>query len=428
MPIPVIMPKLEMSQEAALIVDWLKQAGDPVEKGEPLLTVETDKVTVEIESPGSGILGRISAKPGDTVAVKQIIAYLFLQGENPDLPPVPEQTAGLAQRLSSSAPSASPAAAQLPAFDRQDLPPVHASESAGIDKKSDVSAAVAQKPRAAPAARRAAREKNIELADVTGSGPGGRIQTIDVLEAAEQVSSRSTPSPSSPLLPEIIPLRGIRRTIAERMQSSYQTIPHIHFTVRVDTSELEQLRSRVNTHAEDSGNLRVSLTAVLIKIVALTLLNHRWLNSTLRGDEIWLYPDIHIGMAVALSEGLIVPIIRNADKKGLQTIAREVSELTQKARQNQLQPADVVNGTFTVSNLGPFGIEQFDALIIPGQAAILAVSAIQQEVVPVDGRIEIRPILRMTLSADHRIVDGAVAARFLIDLKAALEFPGLVLW
>ena len=179
--------------------------------------------------------------------------------------------------------------------------------------------------------------------------------------------------------------------------------------------------------SEQLNGQHVSLTVLFVKIVAHTLRQHRWINSTLRGDEILLFPYINIGVAVALPDGLIVPVIQNADQKGIETLAGEVTDLTQKARQKKLQPTDVANGTFTISNLGPFGIEQFNAIINPGQAAILAIGASQAEVVPVDGRPEIRPILRMTLSVDHRIVDGAVAAHFMMDLKSALEFPSLVL-
>jgi pyruvate dehydrogenase E2 component (dihydrolipoamide acetyltransferase) len=212
------------------------------------------------------------------------------------------------------------------------------------------------------------------------------------------------------------------------MLASYQTAPHISFTVRVDTTSLETLRTSLNERSERAKGPRVSLTTLFVKIVAQTLRRHRWLNSTLRDNEILLLPFINIGVAVALPEGLIVPVIQNADQKGLEILAEEVTELTHKARQNKLQPSEVANGTFTISNLGPFGIEQFNAIINPGQAAILAISATQDEVVPMNGKTEIRPMLRMTLSADHRIVDGAVAARFMMDLKSALECPALVLW
>ena len=416
MPVPVIMPKLEMSQETAVIVDWLKQDGEPVKKGEPIMVVETDKVTVEVESPSAGILRGISAKAGDTVPVTTIVAYLYQADEKSEPTPV-----------SPASSFATPVAARMAEAEGVELVHVKGSGPAGRIMKSDVAAAIEQKRRASPAARRVAREQNIPLENVAGSGPRGRIQTPDVLNAIVQPAS--LPVERAPLdAPEVIPLRGMRRTIAERMQSSYQTAPHISFTARVDTTAMEQLRTRLNEHSERIKGPRVSLTTLFVKIVAHTLRRHRWLNSALRGDEILLFPYINIGVAVALPDGLIVPVIHNADQKGIETLAGEVTDLTQQARQNKLKPMDVANGTFTISNLGSFGIEQFNAIINPGQAAILAIGASQVEVIPVNGQPEIRPILRMTLSADHRIVDGAVAAHFMMDLKSAMECPSLVLW
>jgi pyruvate dehydrogenase E2 component (dihydrolipoamide acetyltransferase) len=430
MPVPVIMPKLEMSQETAVIVGWLKQEGDFVKKGEPIMTVETDKVTVEIESPGEGTLREISAKVGDIVPVTTVVAYLFTPDEIPDQvvsPPVPVPEMPTPVPLSSSpssAPFATPVATHLAAAEGVDLAGVTGSGTAGRVMKSDVEAMIEQKRRASPAARRVAREQNIPLTEIVGTGPRGRIQATDVIKTPAQV-----PTVFQPLAaPEVILLRGMRRTIAERMQSSFRTIPHISFTIRVDTTALEQLRRLLNERSELVKGPHVSMTVLFVKIVAYTLRQHRWINSSLRGDEILLFPFINIGMAVALPEGLIVPVIHNADQKGIETLAREVTDLAQKARQKNLQPADVANGTFTISNLGPFGIEQFNAIIHPGQAAILAIGASQAEVVPVDRRPEIRPILRMTLSVDHRIVDGAQAAHFMMDLKSALEFPSQILW
>jgi pyruvate dehydrogenase E2 component (dihydrolipoamide acetyltransferase) len=220
----------------------------------------------------------------------------------------------------------------------------------------------------------------------------------------------------------------MRRTIAERMTASYQTTPHIALTVRVDMGTLEEIRAQLNTKAETDGLPRASVTVLLVKAVAWALRRHPWLNSTLRGDEIHLLPEINVGVAVALEAGLIVPVVRGADRKGVAEIAVEVKDLTARAREGRLTPADVAEGTFTISNLGPFGIELFTAIINPPQAAILAVGATQCEAVIGPGdEVVIRPILRMTLSVDHRIVDGAVAARFLADLREVLESPALLL-
>jgi pyruvate dehydrogenase E2 component (dihydrolipoamide acetyltransferase) len=318
--------------------------------------------------------------------------------------------------------------------------------------KADVIAAAEDlagpgKVRATPAARRIAREQGLDLAAVTGSGPHGRVQAADVAAGEQGLDLRTTsrsafirecthPRHPRPGAPEtgrgeavVVPLAGMRRTIAERMTASYQTAPHITFTVRVDMSGFEQVRAQFNAKAQAIGQPRASVTALIVKTVAWALQRHPYLNSTLGGEEIHLLPEVNLGVAVALEEGLIVPVVHDADHKGVGEIAAEVHDLTIRAREGRLAPADVAGGTFTVSNLGPFGIEQFTAIINPPQAAILAVGTTQPEpVVDEGGQVVVRPIMRMTLSADHRIVDGAIAARFLADLREALEAPALILW
>jgi len=459
---PVIMPKLEMAQETATVIEWLKKEGEYVEKGEPLLVVETDKVTVEIESPASGILAGVRVGPGDVVPVTQVIAYILQPGEElpeearvepapPPPPPPPAPSAAPPPPPPPPAPSAAPPPPPPPPHAA--APPatpvaLRLAEAYGVDlrtvvgtgpggqiTRADVEAALARREerpspppppdrvRATPAARRIARERGVDLKAVRGTGPRGRVQAADVLAFAAAPSAAPTPAP------EVIPLAGMRRTIAERMTASYQTAPHITFTVRVDMGSLESARARLNEEAEATGGPRVSVTALLVKAVAWALRRHPWLNSTLQGEEIHLLPEINVGVAVALDEGLIVPVVRQADRKGIAEIAAEVNDLVARAREGRLTPADVAGGTFTVSNLGPFGVEQFTAIINPPQAAILAVGATQREpVVNEAGEVVVRPVMRMTLSADHRIVDGAQAARFLVDLKGALEAPILLLW
>ncbi|HEY89881.1 MAG TPA: 2-oxo acid dehydrogenase subunit E2 [Thermoflexia bacterium] len=385
MAIPVIMPKLEMAQETATIVEWLRQEGEAVEKGEPLLVVETDKITVDIEAPASGILAGVRAEPADIVPVTEIIAYLLEPGEAA----TPEM-----------------AATAVP------LPPPPAVQTAPALAKT----------RATPAARRLARERDVELRTVTGSGPRGRVQAADVQ------TSPITPERPAPAA-EVIPLQGIRRTSAERLAASYQGVPHVYFTMRVDMGEFEKARASLNASAQRAAAPHVSVTALLVKAVAWALQRHPWLNSTLRGTEIHLLPEINVGVAVALEEGLIVPVVQHADLKSVSEIARRVNELVARAREGRLAPADVAGGTFTLSNLGPFGIEQFTAIINPPQVAILAVGATRPAaLVSPEGQIVIRPVLRMTLAADHRVVDGALAAHFLAELREVLENPTLLLW
>jgi len=439
MPVPVINPKLEMAQETATIVEWLKQEGEPVEKGEPLLTVETDKVTVEVESPASGILAGVRAMPGQVVPVTEVIAYILQPGEElGESASQPVSESPTIPIYQSSYP-ATPVAQRLAAAAGVDLGALEGKGKRGKITKADVMAAAAEdlagpgKVRATPAARRIAREMGVDLQVVAGSGPRGRVQAADVAPSPPRGGGGGGPPAPSPDLGRgeavVVPLAGMRRMIAERMTASYREAPHITFTVRVDMSGFEQVRAQFNAKAQVTGQPRASVTALIVKAVAWALKRHPYLNSTLDGDEIHLLPEVNVGVAVALEEGLIVPVVHDADRKSVGEIAAEVHGLTARARQGRLAPADVAGGTFTVSNLGPFGIEQFTAIINLPQAAILAVGATQQEaVVGEDGQVVARPVMRMTLSADHRIVDGAVAARFLSDLREALEAPALILW
>lgn len=429
MPIAVIMPKLEMSQETALIVEWLKNEGDQVKKGDLIMTVETDKVTVEIESPGDGILHDISAKAGETVPVTTVIANIYAPNEvytEPIQKTEKVDDATFPQKLSASIKSsATPLAVKMAKAEGIDLAGINGS---GLNKKiikSDIELASNEKRRASPAARHLAVENGLSLNEIQGTGPLGRIQGHDVRQAAIKGVNLQNQSLKEPT---VIPLNGMRRTIAERMQASYQTAPHINFTSRVDLTGLQEMRKIMNEQSKRENRSHISLTVLFVRIVASVLKKHPWINSSLREDEILLLKNINIGVAVSLSNGLIVPVIQDADTKGIGDLAQELTALVDRAHQNKLQPADVSGGTFTISNLGSFGVEQFNAIINPGQAAILAISSSQPEVVPVDGIMEIRPILRMTLSADHRIIDGAVAAQFMMDLKNAMECPSLILW
>jgi pyruvate dehydrogenase E2 component (dihydrolipoamide acetyltransferase) len=427
---PVIMPKLEMSQENATVVEWLKQEGAEVQKGEALLTVETDKVTIDIECPASGVLAGISVKADDVVPVTEIIAYVLQPGET-----LPMETSRRRPRT-----TATPLAQRMAVKHGLDLSALVGTGTGGKVTKADVEAAIAQtlrqssstagpKVRATPAARRIAREREIELADIEGGGPRGRVQAADVAAYTRiETGARTSPVTAD----EIIPLRGMRRRIAERMTASYQTTPHITLTVEVDMSAVQALRTELNARAERQGVPRVSVTVILVKVCAWALKCHGWVNASLRGEEIHLHKSVNIGIAIALDEGLIVPVIRQAEELGLAEIAIQTQEFAKRARQGALTPQDVTDGTFTVSNLGMYGINQFTAIINPPESAILAVGRIVKRsvVVEQDGRdvATIRPMMNMTLSADHRVLDGVVAARFLQDVVDALEHPNLLLW
>jgi pyruvate dehydrogenase E2 component (dihydrolipoamide acetyltransferase) len=293
----------------------------------------------------------------------------------------------------------------------------------------------------------------VNLKQVTGSGPRGRVQAADVEDLAggrgmaAQEASREAKPPGGV---QVVPLAGMRRTVAERMTVSYQTTPHITLTMRVDMGAFEEARAQHNATGVAARGQHVSVTALIVKAVAWALRRHPWLNSTLRGvedpaghpaipdpadrsglrdrgKEIHLLPEVNVGVAVALEQGLIVPVLHAADRRSLMETAAVINDLTARAREGRLTPADVAGGTFTVTNLGVFGVEQFTAIINPPQAAILAVGALQPEAVVKGGQVVVRPMMRMTLSADHRIVDGAVAARFMSDLRDALESPVLLI-
>jgi pyruvate dehydrogenase E2 component (dihydrolipoamide acetyltransferase) len=423
MPTPVIMPKLEMSQETATVVQWLKAEGETVEKGEPLLTVETDKVTIDIESPAAGTLAGICVEPDDVVPVTEVIAHILQPGES--LPSTPTAKGG---KPSGGRQRATPVAQRIAAEHAVSLEEINGTGVGGRITKADVEAVVS-KVRATPAARRSARERSVELETITGSGPRGRIQAADV-QAATVPKATSLRDGVSDV--EIISLTGMRRTIAERMTRSAQTAPHISLTVEADMSAAQALRAELNARAVRLDLPRISVTAILVKVCAWALMRHRWVNASLHGDEVHLHKAAHIGVAVALKEGLIVPVIHHAETLGLAEIAARLVDLTERAQQGTLAPAGVSGGTFTLSNLGMYGIRQFTAILNPPQCAILAVGSMvkRQVVLEQEGQdvAAIRPMMILTLSADHRVLDGAVAARFLQDVVDVLEHPNLMLW
>lgn len=422
----VILPKFGFTQESAQIVRWLKQAGEAVEQGEPIAEVTTDKVNMEVEAPAAGILDGLRYAEGDTVPVTEVIAYIRSASET--------LTAATADRRPPTAaseprPAATPLAEKLARDKGVDVRTVTGTGPGGRVTKRDVEAAVTAetgKPRAVPAARRLARELGVDLAAVEGAGPRGRIQSADVRAAYAQAAQAAAPSAVSGPILRTIPLTGMRRTIATRLQQSFQQSPHIFFDAHIDATALEALRTQANERLPKDAP-RVSVTAIIAKACAWALGRHPMLNSRLEGENIVLLRDIHLGIAVALDDGLIVPVVRDAPRKGLAQLAAEIADLAERARTNRLRPDDVAGGTFTISNLGMFGVDRFTAILNPPQVGILAVSAVRRQIVAdEDDRPVARPILTVTLSADHRVVDGAVAARFLKDLRDGLERPALL--
>ena len=428
---PVILPKFDFTQEDAQLVRWIRRDGETVEQGEPIAEVTTDKTNMEIEAPASGILAGLRVKEGETVPVTEVIAYILSPGET--LPGVADEPLAVVPRTSrsqGSQPPVSPVAARIAAERGIDGNQIRGSGPGGRVTRRDIEGYFASgKVRATPAARRTSRELGVPLGDVQGSGPRGRVQGGDV-RATSRPEIRSEHIP--PVSPEtggirIVPLTGIRRTIALRMQRSAQEAPHITLGADVDVAVAEALRTRVNDRL-DEGEPKVSLTALIARVVAWALRRHPFLNSRLENESILLLPDVNLGIAVALDEGLIVPVVRQADRKNFVQLAAEIADLSERARQGRLRPDDVTEGTFTISNLGMFGVDRFSAILNPPQSGILAVGRVRKLVVPdEEGRPVVRPVITMTLSADHRVVDGALAARFLADLRAGLEEPSLLL-
>jgi pyruvate dehydrogenase E2 component (dihydrolipoamide acetyltransferase) len=457
----VIMPKFGFTQEAAEIIRWLKKEGDTVEAGEPIAEVTTDKINMEVEAPASGILADFRYKEGDVVPVTEVICTILAPGEA--LPSamrdttLPASSAGIVPAKPSKpdtdiSPSikATPLAERIAREMGVSLDQIEGSGLGGRITRSDVEAALslqaAGKVRAVPAARRLARDGGVNLAQVQGSGPGGRVQSADVQRfLTSQPAARPTeilpmteavkpiPAESLPLQTaaqpgvRILPLVGMRRTIAERLQKSAREAPHINLEIRVNVTQAEALRAKANRQRGE-GYPKVSLTAVLAKAVTWALKRNPYLNAWLQsgpqGDQIVLIQQVNLGIAVALPEGLIVPVVRQTEEKGLLQLAQEIDDLTRRARENRLRPEEVMDGTFSISNLGMFGVERFTAIINPPQVAILAVGAVRKEVVADENdQVIIRPMLTLTLCADHRVVDGAVAAAFLSDLKTVLEDP-----
>ncbi len=387
MAVSVVMPALEMAQETGKIISWLKNEGDSIAKGEPLAEIETDKVVLELEAPGEGVLAGVKAAAGDVVQVGKTIAWIVAPGEKP---PVESDSSAPAARTMTSAPAAS-APAPVPAAS---LPKVEAKVS--------------------PKARRMAQELGVDLSTLTGTGPGGVISGEDVERAAESRKTAAAPA----LQPTGAPaLSSIARLMAERTAQSWTTAPHFFLIREIDASALNAARER---HGK-----QVTHTDLLVAIVARVIAKHPKMNASWTGSAIQYNPNINISIAIAVKDGVVGAVIPNADTASLAAISTRRRDLAERARAGRLHPPDVTGGTFTISNLGMFGVDAFSAIITPPQAAVLAVGRIADRVVAINELIGIRPMLTMTLSSDHRVVDGAQAAAFLNDLAEALTAPQL---
>ena len=393
MAISVVMPALEMAQETGKLISWLKKEGEAVAKGEPLLEVETDKAVMEIESPADGVLAAVKVQAGAEVPVGQTIAWIVRPGEVPPADDVAATSGRKTTAVNSSATSTVTAATATA------TPTQFATQAV----------------KTSPKARRLASEHGINLAEVRGSGAGGEILASDILAAAESKAGAppATVDIGSP----------ISRLMAERTTQSWTTVPHFFVVREVDAGALNEARQKFGPEIEKSHGVKLTHSDLLVALVARVLLKHARMNASWVGEGVRLNADINIGLAMAVDEGVVAPVIHHAPKASLGEIAVHRRDLTERARGGKLRPPDIAGGTFTISNLGMFGVDAFTAIIIPPQAAILAVGAIADRVVPVDGRPGIRPMMTVTLSSDHRVVDGARAAEFLRDLIEAIRSP-----
>jgi len=415
MAISVVMPALEMAQETGKLVSWKKKEGDSVKKGELLLEVETDKAVVEIEAGGDGILGGITAQVGAVVPVGQTIAWLLKPGETPPTSTAPVQTGRTG------------AAAMQPA--------VAAAESAAGPQGDPLAAAVAGNIRISPKARRLAKEHGVDITRIKGTGPGGEIVAEDVLAAKGSASpapaaagarAASAPAPAIPSVStELGALSSIGKIMAERTTQSWTTAPHFFVSREVDGTGLVAAREKFGPDVERTRGVKLTYTDLLTAAIAKTLRKHPRMNASWTGDSIKANADVNIGLAMAVTDAVVVGVVAKTDGMSLGDIAVRRRDLTERARTNKLQPADITGATFTISNLGMYHVDSFTAIIVPPQAGILAVGAMADRVVPVPGGIGVRPMMTITLSCDHRVLDGARGAAFMHDLVEALQNPAL---
>lgn len=401
----VIMPKLGLTMEEGVINKWLVKEGDRVEKGDPLFEVATDKVNMEVEAPASGVVLKVLYPEGSTVPITKTVAYIGEEGEEI---PSEEETAGEVVAK----------VAEKESKEEIQEEPVSQKESAFT-----VEAEGGKRLKVSPLAKRLAMEHGIDLSTIVGTGPGGRIIKRDIEKALAEQKAKTREAVSESAASKTVPLTRMRKIIAQRMLQSVQSKPHFFLTREVRADELVALREKLLPLVEKRTGYRVSYTDILVKIVARTLEEFPEINAYFLDEEIQFNEQVNIGIAVALNEGLIVPVLRDANRKSIASIVKERNELVQKAREGKLLPEDLEDGTFTISNLGMFGVDSFTAIINPPQSAILACGAIRRKPY-FDGK-EIIPayLWNLTLSCDHRIIDGATAAKFMNTLVSFIEDP-----
>lgn len=453
------MPKMGDAMTEGKVVRWYKKQGDPLKKGEPVLEIETDKVNLDLEADEDGFLDEITVNEGEMAPVGGRLAMIRTNGEAPPASkakPVREEKLKAGSKAEKRpAPPARQKGGEKGGERIDERPEKNAAPEQPLrlvkddkdykddkDDKDEPGARQTQAPpsssdrsmRSSPLARRMAREMGVDLSEIQGSGPSGRIIAADISRASKESPTQSKGRPTSsvapvpekkrlerpsPLEQKVIPLTAMRRTIAKRLGESTGPIPHFYLTIEVDVTLLQAARQQLI----EIENVKVSVNDFVIRAVALALLHHPNVNASFGAEAITQHGEVHIGIAVATPEGLITPVIRNADSHSLIEIAEQVRTLAEKARNRKLKPDEYQGSTFTISNLGMFGIEEFTAIINPPNSAILAVGAAMMKPVVVNGQVAIRERMKVTMSCDHRVIDGAAAAQYLQTLQQYLEQP-----
>jgi pyruvate dehydrogenase E2 component (dihydrolipoamide acetyltransferase) len=419
----VKLPRLGQGMESGTIVRWLKAEGDQVSKGEPLYELDTEKVTQEVEAEASGVLLKIAVAEGE-VDVGHTVAVIGEQGE--DVSSFGGNGATSVAEDAQEEGSAAPAREEEREEGRRASTGFAEAIGTALAGNGSAAAAAGGRIKASPLARRIARERGIDLASVRGTGPEGRIVAEDVERAAQAPAPAAAPTAAPVPAGEVeeVALTSIRKTIARRLTEAWQA-PVFQLRVSADMTEVTALRQKL---VESGLDPKPTVSDVLTKLVAVALLHHRELNAHFTGESIRRFPTANVGLAVAAPQGLVVPVIRSAERLTIAEIAAARAEVVARARDNKLKREDLEDGTFTISNLGMFGVEEFTAVLNPPQAAILAVGAIEpRSVVVDDDDLDVRPMMSMTLTCDHRAIDGADGALFLRTLKGFLEMPGLAL-
>ncbi len=406
----VIMPALGVAQETGKVIRWLRPEGAQVTKGEPLIEIETDKATVEIEAPATGVLVQVTAREGEEVPVGQPIAVIHEAGDaagtGPAVIPAPTPVSSARTASSGAAPSAPAASA---------VPPAPSAAGGG------------HLPPASPRARRLARELGVDLAALSGTGLGGAVLASDVLAARgatpPAAQGATTPRATAPEAPDVVTPSTVWRLMAERTTQSWTTVPHFFLLREVNAGRLVAWREAWQRRFKED----VTYTDLLVTLVAASLRQHRRLNATWNNGAIKVFPEINIGVAVATDDALVVPVIHRADTLSVTEIAGRLRDVVARAQAGKLRPEDIRGGTFTITNLGMYGVDSFTAVINPPQAAILAVGRIAQRVVPIENAPRVQPVMMLSLSCDHRVVDGVRAAQFLQTLADLIEEPLAIL-